>query len=251
MDIADILIADDERNVREAFAAALESEGHGVRTARNGEEALAEFSRKTPDLVVLDVMMPKRDGFSTAMEIRRRDALVPIIFLTAKSAETDKVMGLGLGADDYVVKTCGLAEFLARVRAALRRASVSGGGGAADGKFEIGGCTVDLRRLVLARPDGGTEALSVREIGLLKALSERPGEVVGRDELLDKVWGVRYGGTTRTLDTHVARVRGKLGAGGVTIETVRGAGYRYAPMATPAAKPAGKPAGKCKSSKRR
>ena len=117
---ADILLAEDERNVREAFAAALESEGYSVRAAKNGDEALAQFAQRVPDLVILDVMMPKKDGFAVAMEIRRRNPAVPLMFLTAKSAESDKVFGLGLGADDYVVKTCGLAEFLARVRAALR-----------------------------------------------------------------------------------------------------------------------------------
>lgn len=226
---ADMLLADDERNVREAFAAALESEGYTVRTAKNGDEALAQFAQRVPDLVILDVMMPKKDGFAVAMEIRRRNPAVPLMFLTAKSTEADKVFGLGLGADDYVVKTCGLAEFLARVRAALRRGAMAGNVAEPKSRFSVAGCTVDMRRLTVTRPDGAELAITMREARLLQVLAERPGEVVTRDELLNEVWGVNYSKTTRTLDQHVAQIRLKLGKkAAAAIETIRGTGYRYA-----------------------
>ena len=225
---ADILLAEDERNVREAFAAALESEGYSVRAAKNGDEALAQFAQRVPELVILDVMMPKKDGFAVAMEIRRRNPAVPLMFLTAKSAESDKVFGLGRGADDYVVKTCGLAEFLARVRAALRRGAVATGGGERTDRFEIAGCTVDVRRLVVILPNGAEVEVSMREAKILRILAEHPGEVVTRDEILDAVWGINYTKTTRTLDQHIAQIRAKLGKSAAAIETVRGTGYRYA-----------------------
>ena len=228
MPIADILLAEDERGVREAFVAALESEGHAVRTARNGEEAMAQFRRHVPDLVILDVMMPKKDGFATAMEMRRLNPTVPLMFLTAKAAVSDKVFGLGLGADDYVVKTCGLAEFLARVRAALRRGALVKTAAPPD-KFRMAGCMVDARRLCVVMPDGSDVPLSMRELGVMRMLASRPGEVVSRNDLLDEVWGLNYAKTTRTLDQHVAQIRSKLGRFAVFIETVRGVGYRYNP----------------------
>ncbi len=226
-----ILVAEDDPAIREGLVATLESDGHEVRTARDGAEALALYAERRPDLLLLDIMMPKKSGFEVCAEIRRTDASLPILFLTAKAGEEDAVLGLGLGADDYIVKPFGVRELLARVAAALRRAAVAPEREAAPDSgadsFPFGTRTVDSGRYALRAPDGAEESLTERELGLLRLFAAHPGEVLTRDRLLDELWGVRYLGTTRTLDQHIAQLRRKLGPDAALIETVHGVGYRH------------------------
>ena len=232
-----ILIAEDDPSVRSAIADALESDGHSVRLAADGAEALALASATPrPDLVLLDIMMPKRSGYEVCTELRRADPLLPILFLTAKATPADAVLGLGLGADDYIAKPFGVDELLARVRAALRRASARPGGSARPGPsvspsapFPFGPFTVDPARYALRAPGAPDIPLTDRELGLLRLFAARPGEVLTRDALLDALWGVRYAGTTRTLDQHIAQLRRKLGPAASLLSTVHGLGYRYSP----------------------
>lgn len=222
-----ILVAEDDPAIREGIAAALESDGHETRVAADGEEALARVAERRPDLLLLDVMMPKKSGWDVCAELRRRDPALPIVFLTAKGEESDKVLGLGLGADDYVVKPFGARELLARVRAALRRAAApSAADAAADGNFDVAGARVLAASLEMRSPEGAVSALTPRELALLRILAAHPGQVLSRDFLLNAVWGYAYYGTTRTLDQHVANLRRKLGSASGALETIRGAGYR-------------------------
>ena len=225
-----ILVAEDDPAIREGLIATLESDGHEVRTARDGAEALALYAEERPDLLLLDIMMPKKSGYEVCTEIRRTEPALPILFLTAKAGEEDAVLGLGLGADDYIAKPFGVRELLARVAAALRRAAVSPAQKASqDGAstFPFGMQSVDSSRYVLCAPDGAEQPLTERELGLLRLFAAHPGEVLTRDRLLDELWGVRYLGTTRTLDQHIAQLRRKLGPDAERIETVHGIGYRY------------------------
>ena len=226
-----ILVAEDDPAIREGLVVTLESEGHEVRAACDGVEALALYAERRPDLLLLDIMMPKRSGYEVCAEIRRSDASLPILFLTAKAGEEDAVLGLGLGADDYIVKPFGVRELLARVAAALRRAAVASAGATSPNSgadtFSIGTRRVYPRRFTLRAPDGAEESLTERELGLLRLFAAHPGEVLTRDRLLDELWGVRYLGTTRTLDQHIAQLRRKLGPDAAHIETVHGVGYRY------------------------
>ena len=227
--MSSILVAEDDPAIREGLAAALESDGHSVRAAADGDEALSLVAEARPDLLLLDVMMPKKNGWDVCAELRRRDPALPIVFLTAKGAESDKVLGLGLGADDYVVKPFGVRELLARVRSALRRAAASEAARSGpSGAFSVAGASVLAREMKVRAPDGRESDLSPRELALLKLFAAHPGEVLSRDRLLNAVWGIGYFGTTRTLDNYVAVLRRKLGAAASALETVRGAGYRLA-----------------------
>ena len=161
--------------------------------------------------------MPNTDGFETCRRIRSADAMVPIIFLTARSSEDDKVKGLGLGADDYIVKPFGVRELLARVTAVLRRIEAR-----TPETIPLGSSRIDPRRAVLTRPDA-------RELRLLLLFAARPGEVISRDELLNMCWGIEYLGTTRTLDQHIFVLRKKLGQDGPHLVSVRSLGYRFQP----------------------
>lgn len=221
-----ILFAEDDDTLRTALAAVFESEGYETLGCRDGEEVLAAFHRRRPDLLLLDIMMPGKSGYDVCAEVRRSDPCVPILFLTAKSSEADCVIGLGLGADDFIAKPFRMRELLARVSAALRRSTVlprpSGDGGI----FRIGDARIDANRFLVYVPGEPDQALTVRELGLLKVFATRPGEVLTRDALLDAVWGKDYFPASRTLDQHILQIRRKLGASGARIETIRGAGYR-------------------------
>lgn len=228
MNMAKILIAEDDATLRAGLAIALESEGYAVRACADGGEALAAYSENRPDLILLDVMMPVKSGYDVCVEIRRRGDNVPIIFLTAKSSEEDVVLGLGLGADDFIAKPLRLRELFARISAALRRgasAAVPPPEAHAHDTFAIGSARVDARKF-LVTADGASETLTVRELALLREFAEHPGEVLSRADLLESVWGLDYAGTTRTLDQHIVQIRRKLGRSGDLIETVRGTGYR-------------------------
>jgi DNA-binding response OmpR family regulator len=231
---AKILVAEDDANIRLGLVATLESDGYAVTAASDGAQALRLFPQEKFDLVLLDIMMPKTSGYDVCRELRARGARVPVLFLTAKGEEVDKVVGLKLGADDYVTKPFGVHELLARVEALLRRTrtnSISGGesNGTLPASFQFGSASVDRRKFV-ATVAGRTTALTARELKLAEVFAAHPGEVLTRDALLNAVWGVDYFGTTRTLDQHVAQLRKKIESSHEApspIVTVHGVGYRY------------------------
>lgn len=228
---ARILIAEDDANIRAGLVATLESEGYGVVAATDGAQALRLLAQEKFDLVLLDVMMPKASGYDVCRELRARGARVPVLLLTAKGEEIDKVVGLKLGADDYVTKPFGVHELLARIEALLRRSRLGTKSGEAEPApvFKLGGAEIDRRKFA-ATVNGRAIALTARELKLAEVFAAHPGEVLTRDALLNTVWGVDYFGTTRTLDQHVAQLRKKIeasdGAPG-SIVTVHGVGYRY------------------------
>lgn len=231
---ARILVAEDESAIRLGLVATLESEGYAVTAAADGAQALRLYPQERFDLVILDLMMPKVSGYDVCRELRARDSRVPVLFLSAKSEEVDKVVGLKLGGDDYVTKPFGVHELLARVEALLRRARVAPGADTTTvlpPTFQLGPALIDRRRFT-ASVAGRTVALTVRELKLAEVFAAHPGEVLSRDRLLNAVWGVDYFGTTRTLDQHVAQLRKKIAAddaAGSVITTAHGVGYRYEP----------------------
>ncbi len=224
-----VLLAEDDPVTLESLTACLEGEGYEVAAAPDGLRAIELFGERKPDLVCLDIMMPGADGFEVCRRIRSQDAAVPLLFLSAKSEEIDVVVGLELGADDFVRKPFGTREFLARVRAALRRSVATAGVGREGEVFEMGALRVYPRELRAER-DGGSIDLSPREVKILILLHERRGEAVHRDALLDRCWGIDYYPESRTLDQHVAKLRKRIErdpAAPEIIETVRGVGYRF------------------------
>ncbi|MBR6733997.1 MAG: response regulator transcription factor [Kiritimatiellae bacterium] len=223
--MAYILFAEDDSILRTSLETAFTSEGYEVYGCKDGNETMEVFARRRPDLLILDVMMPGKSGFDVCAEVRRADPSIPILFLTAKTSETDVVLGLGLGADDFISKPFRIRELFARVSAALRRGRLAASTVNAD-TFMIGSARIDARRFLVVTDEPPDQPLTIRELGLLKEFAEHPGEVLSRDALLDKVWGVNYAGGTRTLDQHIVQVRRKLGKSDDLIETVRGVGYR-------------------------
>ena len=223
--MAYVLFAEDDETLRTGLEAALSSEGYETCGCKDGNEALSAFAQRRPDLLILDVMMPGKSGFDVCVEVRRSDPTVPIIFLTAKTSEADVVIGLGLGADDFIPKPFRIRELLARVSAALRRGQLAATTAPSD-VFTIGSARIDARRFLVSTGEPPDQPLTVRELGLLKEFAAHPGEVLSRDTLLDEVWGMDYAGGTRTLDQHIVQVRRKLGPSGDLIETIRGVGSR-------------------------
>jgi DNA-binding response OmpR family regulator len=219
-----ILVVDDERNIVDLVRLYLEKEGFAVVTAGDGEEALVLHARHEPDLVILDLMLPRRDGFEVCREIRRRGE-TPVVMLTARADDVDAIVGLELGADDYVTKPFNPRALVARVKAILRRTEATARG---ERPFEVGNLRIDPRRREAYLDDRRIE-LRAREFDLLAALARDPGVVLTRDALLEDVWGTDFPGETRTIDVHVAELRKKLGSAGPPIETVRGYGYRLVP----------------------
>jgi len=219
-----ILVIDDERNIVELLRLYFEKEGWAVISAGDGEAGLELHRRHEPDLIVLDLMLPKVDGFEVCREVRRRGA-PPILMLTARDDDVDSIVGLELGADDYVTKPFNPRALVARVKAILRRTS---GAGRSSRPIEVGSLRIDPPR---REATVGTRRLELRsrEFDLLAALARDPGIVLTRDALLEDVWGTDFPGETRTVDVHVAEVRRKLGDDGPRIETVRGLGYRLLP----------------------
>lgn len=217
-----ILVVEDDAAIRRGMVDALRAHGHAPVEAADGAEALAAMEQDAADLILLDVMMPGEDGFTVLGRIRDRWADVPVIMVTARGAESDRVRGLGGGADDYLVKPFGMRELLARVDAVLRRTMERS---RAPLTLTLGGVRVDLGR---RRIDSGDEApvgLTDCEASILDVLGRHPERAVSRDELLQRLWGTAGGGVeTRTVDIHVSRLRAKVGEG--FVETVRGAGYR-------------------------
>lgn len=227
--MTDILFAEDDPQIREWVAYSLERDRHRVRSVADGEAALTAYAEKRPDLLILDIMMPKKSGYDVLLKIRETDRALPILMLTAKSTESDKVMGLGVGADDYMTKPFGVRELQARVSALLRRASVNASGGKSAEKFRFATFKVNAAKRILISATGDETELTELEVPLLRFLSAHPGEVVSRDALLNGIWGTSYDGTNRTLDNRILALRKKLGDAARHIETVYGSGYRYRP----------------------
>ena len=225
-----ILIAEDDPVTREAVAACLEAEGFTTLLASDGREALEMWKREPCDLVCLDIMMPGMDGYEVCRKIRAENDAVPVLFLSAKNEEIDVVVGLELGADDFVRKPFGRHELLARVKTALRRAPDSGSPPCRQrASFAMGPLTVFPKEL-RADKDGEEIELTPREASILTLLYERRGEAVHRDDILDRCWGLEYYPESRTLDQHVAKLRKKIENDPATpliLETVRGVGYRF------------------------
>jgi DNA-binding response OmpR family regulator len=227
--VATILIAEDERDLSNLVRRHLEEEGNQVLQAFDGPSAALAATRDRPDLVILDWMLPRLDGLEVCRRIRR-ESIVPILMLTARAEEIDRVLGLEVGADDYLTKPFSIRELLARVRALLRRVDLDrdGQGGLATSPvLALGPLRVDLNEHTVA-VDGRPVELTPKEFDLLALLARNPGRAFARDYLMEKVWGYEAGGTDRTVDTHVLRLRKKLGPVGDRIETVWSIGYRFA-----------------------
>lgn len=229
-----LLVAEDDKHIREGLVDALTSEGYEVTAVANGSAVLTAFREAAYQLVILDIMMPGRSGYDVCRDLRKINEQIPIMMLTAKSEEIDKVIGLELGADDYMTKPFGVRELLARVAALLRR---SGQRAVVEGPeeepvdFVFGRAKVFPKRMVLQ--SGKKEVgLSQRELKILEMFHRHPGEALSRDELLNAAWGVDYLGTTRTLDQHIAQLRKKVEShpgAPEFIQTVHGVGYKYCP----------------------
>jgi DNA-binding response OmpR family regulator len=219
-----ILLVEDDENFREVLAYSLRREGYEVREARDGQEALTNARENTPDLIVLDVMLPGLDGFSIC-RILRAEMETPIILLTARMGEMDKIVGLESGADDYVTKPFSTGELVARIRAVMRRARPSQSGLV----IEQGPLRLNLERRRAYRQEREL-TLSPKEFDLLAELMRHPGIALSRDTLMDRVWGYDFMGDTRTVDVHIRWLREKIEeepSNPNYIQTVRGVGYRF------------------------
>lgn len=226
-----VMVIEDEKEIRDLLQYNLERAGWKVATFDDGEKGLEQIFASRPDAVILDLMLPGKNGLEILREVRAEPATadLPVLVLTARGAEMDKLLGFEHGADDYLTKPFSPREVVARVRALLRRAKPQAGSAAIErGDLRI---DFDAREVTVA---GRKLTLTPREFDLLAFLARHPGRVVSRDELLRKVWGYDYLGETRTVDVHVRRLRMKLGGETAYIETVTGAGYKFA---TPAARP--------------
>src|SRR5215208_3393486 len=231
-----ILVVDDEPTLRETLVDALEADGFRVVSAADGREALTRFRAERPDLVLLDLMLPELSGIEVTRIIRAESG-VPIVMLTAKDSELEKVVGLELGADDYVTKPFSLRELSARIRALFRRSEVVATPDAPPTIVDLGRVQVDLAGHRLLR-DGEAVAIKPKAFELLAFLLRHPGQAFTRDQLLERVWGYDFAGETRTVDVHVHWLRTTLeddAAAPKFIHTVRGVGYVFRRPATPAA----------------
>ena len=224
-----VLVVDDEKSIVEILKLNLTNEGYTVFEAYDGDEALSMAKRVDPDLILLDVMLPKMDGFEVCKKIRQKSE-VPILMLTARSEEIDKILGLELGADDYVTKPFSVRELMARVKANLRRTvSQSDDKGASDGDIKIGEISINTERYEL-RKNGKPIELTLREFELVKFLAETPNRICSRDTILRKVWGYEYVGDDRTVDVTISRLRDKIEDNPGEpkyIMTRRGVGYYF------------------------
>lgn len=220
-----LLVVEDDGNLVKLIMYNLKKEGYRVVAATDGESGLSALRREHPDLVVLDAMMPKLDGFEF-LKIIRRETRVPVLMLTARKEELDRVLGLELGADDYVTKPFGVRELIARVKALLRRAAPVADG-APGGLLRAGGIALDPERYTVT-VGGKAVILTTKEFELLKLLLSAKGRALTRERLLEKVWGYDRSMEidTRTIDQHVARLREKLGGEGAIVVTVKNVGYR-------------------------
>jgi two-component system phosphate regulon response regulator PhoB len=221
-----ILVVDDEPDLVELVRFNLKEAGYQVESARSGRDALEQLRRKPPDLLVLDLMLPDVPGTEICRQVRADSRLqaLPVLMLTAKSEEVDRIVGFELGADDYLTKPFSPRELTLRVRALLRRSS---GPEDLQKVLSLGSIQLDVDQY-RCRVEGAEVSLTAKEFRLLETLMRRPGRVMTRERLLDEVWGSDITVTARTIDTHLKRLREKLGSAGSLIETVRGIGYRFA-----------------------
>jgi two-component system, OmpR family, alkaline phosphatase synthesis response regulator PhoP len=222
-----ILAVDDEEHIQELIKFNLENSGYKVICCGNGTEALKIAKSEKPDLVLLDVMLPGIDGYDVCKEIRKDNNIsnIPIIMITAKSEELDKILGLELGADDYITKPFSVRELLARVKAVLRRTTIQ----PMDKSYRFDNIIVDFEKHEVTN-DGKRIELTLKEFEVLEILIKNKGRVITRDFLLDKVWGYEYFGETRTVDVHIRHLRQKIEEDDKNpryIETIRGVGYRF------------------------
>jgi DNA-binding response OmpR family regulator len=223
-----VLVVEDDPGILRTVADNLRYEQYEVVTATDGEAAYRTQQKERPDLIVLDLMLPRMSGFEFCKRLRADDVQVPVLMLTARGEEADRVRGLDTGGDDYVTKPFSVPELMARVRALLRRAAVAPGSLDA---LRFGEVTIDFRRYV-AECRGHRVDMTRKEFALLRFLASRQGSVVTRDEILNKVWGFESYPVTRTVDTHIAGLRAKLEADParpVHIQTVHGVGYKFVP----------------------
>lgn len=228
-----ILIIEDEVNIRELVLYNLKANGYEAIEAEDGITGIAMVEKEKPDLILLDIMLPGKDGYEICKELRAENNNTPIIMLTAKSEEVDKVLGLEFGADDYVAKPFGIRELLARIKAVLRRYDKSQNDDNQNNsddsdKIIAGDIVIDKSRHFVTVYDVSVD-LTYKEYELLSFLAKYRGRVYSRDELLDKVWGIDYVGESRTVDVHIRHLRQKLGQtknGEEFIETIRGRGYK-------------------------
>lgn len=225
-----ILIIEDEPNIRELILYNLKTNGYDGIAAEDGIMGITMVHREKPDLILLDLMLPGKNGYDICKELREEGNNVPIIMITAKTEETDKVMGLEFGADDYISKPFGIREMMARIKAVLRRYEVVQGMSASEGDTVI---SVDDLKINVERHevtvDGHPVELTLKEFELLKYLMEHRGHVFSRDQLLNNIWGIDYAGETRTVDVHIRHIRQKLSDEKNEehyIETIRGKGYK-------------------------
>lgn len=219
-----ILIIEDEPNICELISYNLKNSGYKTIEAEDGLKGLEMALSEKPDLILLDIMLPGMNGMEICRELRTRKSRVPIIILSAKNEDIDKVMGLEFGADDYMTKPFSVHELMARIKAVLRRTE----GTFQEGQIQIGDLIVDLENYNVTM-GGKILELSLKEFELLKALAEMKGKVMTRDQLLNRVWGISYDGETRTVDVHIRYLRKKLGdteKDSKYIQTIRGVGYK-------------------------
>lgn len=216
-------MVDDEKNIVELSRLYLENEGYRVSAAYDGIQALEKFKGESPNLIVLDLMLPQVDGYEVCRRIRATSD-VPIIMLTARDEDVDKIVGLELGADDYLTKPFNPRELVARIKAILRRTNPT----SKSQTVRVGDLTLNLDQRE-ANLNGSSIKLRTKEFDLLAVLAQHPRTVFTRDKLLELAWGYDFAGETRTVDVHVAHLRKKLAGGSVEIETVTGVGYKLVP----------------------
>jgi two-component system alkaline phosphatase synthesis response regulator PhoP len=229
---ARILVVEDEKHLAEGIGENLQQEGYVVETVGDGESALQRWRSGGIDLMVLDVMLPRRDGFSVCKAIRDEGGRVPILFLTAKTSDDDRVYGLEMGGDDYLGKPFNLRELLLRVRGMLRRQGWYGQMLKAGPTARMGDVTVDFGKGEVIDPDGERSTLAEKEALILRLLVEHAGELVSRDEILERVWGYEVSPSTRAIDHMVVRLRKLIEPDPEHpryLHTVRGLGYRFSP----------------------
>src|SRR5581483_2929160 len=225
---AKILVVEDDPNIALGLEEVLKSESFEVAVCRRGDQAIEAYQKQKPALIVLDVMLPGLSGYDVCKQLRAKKVGTPILMLTAKGQEIDKVVGLDLGADDYVTKPFGVRELLARIDALLRRSSKPEAPGENETDFDIGDASIDPKTYQIRR-GRQTDELTAKELKLLQLFHASPGEVFSRDRLLNEVWGYNYFGTTRTLDQVVVQLRKKLGDNNGEprhLLTVHGVGYK-------------------------
>lgn len=218
-----IYCVEDERNIRELLVYTLGTTGFEAKGIRDGKELKKALKEELPELILLDIMLPGEDGYSILENLKKNQETkdIPVIMVTAKEAEYDKVRGLDSGADDYITKPFGMMEFIARVKAVLRRVSKQSG----KKEYTYKGLTIHIERHQVFDGERQVE-LTLKEFELLRYLMENQGIVLSRDQILEKIWGYEFSGETRTVDVHIRTLRQKLGESGFLIETVRGVGYR-------------------------